>query len=170
LIGAAKALATKTALSLAARRSAETGTRLPPKGIPQRDKIQVVKRVGSRAEKQIEAELQRGGTSPQDYRLARFKDKHVAQRDSTFDSYQKNPDGRTNIEWMEQGNCPLDREGKYVVLHHTRQQNMGPMIEMTTAEHNRMPRRFDPSAIDRPEHKTFRDSYWKERAKSFSKP
>ena len=170
LIGSVRELAAKTALSLAARRSAGTGIKLPPKGIPLRDKIQVVKKIGSKAETQIEAELERGGINPQDYRLARFKDKHVAQRDSTFDPYQKNLDRRTNIERMEQGNCPLDRDGKYVILHHTKQQNAGPMVEVTTAEHNKIPRSFDPSQINRPEGDRFRENYWMQRAKAFSKP
>jgi hypothetical protein len=170
LIRATGALAAKTASSLAARRGAETGVKLPPKGLTQRDKIQAVKKTGSGVEKQIEAELERGGINPQNYRLAQFKDKHVAQRDSTFDPYQKNLDGRTNIERMEQGNCPLDRDGKYVILHHTKQRNAGPMVEVTTAEHNKIPRRFDPSQINRPEGDRFRENYWTERAKSFSKP
>ena len=41
---------------------------------------------------------------------------------------------------MEQGNCPLDRNGDYVILHHTEQKNAGPMIELTTAEHRQNPK------------------------------
>ena len=170
LIRATGALAAKTASSLAARRGAEPGVKLPPKGLSQRDKIQAVKKAGSGPEKQIEAELERGGINPQDYRLAQFKDKHVAQRDSTFDPYQRNLDRRTNIEPMEQGNCPLDRDGKYVILHHTKQRNAGPMIEVTTAEHDKIGRRFDPSEINRPEHQRFRENCWAEGAKYFSTP
>ena len=90
LIGAAGALVAKTASSLAAPRGLGTGEKSPQTTIPPRAKIEAVKKTGSIAEKQIEAELQRGGINPQDYRLARFRDKNVAQRDSTFDPYQKN--------------------------------------------------------------------------------
>jgi hypothetical protein len=107
--------------------------------------------------------------NPRNYRLVKFKDKHVAQRDSTFDPHQKNSDGRTNVERMRDGNCPLDGNGDDVVLHHTNQKNAGPMIEVTTIEHRGIQVRYGPSAISRPEADRFRETYWQERAKSFSK-
>jgi hypothetical protein len=170
LIGAARALAAKTALSLAARRGTADGGKLLARRTPKPGTIQVVKKTGSQVEKQIEAELRSGGLDPQDYRLVRFKDKYVAQRDSTFDPYQANSNRKINFELMKQENCPLDPTGKYVILHHSGQRNGGPMIEVTTAEHNKIGRRFDPSEINRPEAQRFREQYWKERAKAFSKP
>ncbi len=115
----------------------------------------------------IEDELERAGANYRDYQYTFFRDKFVAQRDSTFDPYQRDRDGRTNIERMQAGNAPYDRDGGYVVLHHARQMRGGPLIEATTAEHIAIGRRTDPSEIDRGESRNFRESYWQARAKEF---
>jgi filamentous hemagglutinin len=123
----------------------------------------------------IEAELPRGGLNPRDYRLTwrsyRFRQgRYVAQRDSTFDPWQINRDGRTNIERMLDGYAPLDREGNEVVLHHVMQRDSGPLIEMTEREHWRIPISPGASQINRSEHGSFRRDYWRDRARDYLNP
>lgn len=168
LIGAVRALATKTASSLAARRAGETGSKLPPKRIPERAKIEVIPKTGAKVEKEIEAELKRAGLDPQDYRLVRYKDKYVAQRDSTFDPYFRDGQGKPNYKRMGDELAPYDKNGDRVVLHHSDQRDRGPLIEVTTAEHKAILNRHPRSEINRRQHDTFRDSYWKRRAEPFS--
>jgi len=124
---------------------------------------------------EIEAELQRAGINPGSYRLTWFSSglrqgRHVARRNSTFDPWQRDQDGRTNIERMLDGYAPLDREGNEVVLHHVMQRDSGPLIEMTYREHRSIPILRDPSQINRSQHDSFRRDYWRDRAKDFLKP
>ena len=168
LIRAAGALAAKTTLSLAARRAGGTRGKLPPKRIPERAKIEVIPKTGSEVEKKIEAELKRAGLDPQDYRLVRYKDKYVAQRDSTFDPYFKDSHGEPNYKRMGDELAPHDKNGDRVVLHHSDQRDRGPLIEVTTAEHKAILNRHPRSEINRRRHDAFRESYWKRRAEPFS--
>lgn len=115
----------------------------------------------------IEAELGRAGANPRDYRFTFFREHFVAQRNSTFIPLQRDREGRTNVDRMEQGLAPYDREGNPVVLHHLNQMKGGPLIELTTSEHNSIPVRRVPSQINRSESRTFRESYWQARAQSF---
>jgi hypothetical protein len=115
----------------------------------------------------IEAELARAGANPRDYVFTSYKGRPVAQRNSNFDPHQRDPLGRTNIERMRDGQCPLDREGNEIVLHHANQNNEGPMIELTTAEHLSIPVRRSPTQINRQESNSFRQDYWRARAESF---
>jgi len=114
----------------------------------------------------VEAELLKAGLDPKKYRITWFKGRYVAQRDSTFDPNQKDVTGRTNKQITRQGNNPFDRNGEYVILHHSNQRKDGPMIEMTTAEHSRIQRRYDASQINRDEFKVFRRAYWRHRGES----
>jgi len=116
----------------------------------------------------IEAELGRAGANPRDYQFTFFRDHFVAQRNSTFDPMQRDGQGRTNIERMEQGLAPYGRDGNAVVLHHLNQMRGGPLIELTKAEHSSIPVRREPSQINRSESSTFRQSYWQARAQSFT--
>jgi hypothetical protein len=115
----------------------------------------------------IEAELSRAGANARDYVFTSSQGRIVAQRNSTFNPHQRDPDGRTNLERMRDNRPPLDREGKEVVLHHANQNNEGPMIELTTAEHLSIPVRRDSSQINRQESNNFRQDYWRARAESF---
>ncbi len=89
------------------------------------------------------------------------------QRDETFVSGQQDGKGRTNVQRMEQGLAPLDRNGEPVQLHHADQKNEGARIELTASEHRQMKHPLRESEIDRNEFTKERERYWKERAKDF---
>ncbi len=112
----------------------------------------------------IERELERAGANPRDYRLTSFAGQHVAERDSLFDRDQLDPQGRTNDQRAQQGRAPLDRNGDAIVLHHAGQKGEGPIIELTRSEHESIRVRQQPSEIDRPEFRAFRETYWQARA------
>ncbi|MBI4965234.1 MAG: HNH/ENDO VII family nuclease [Desulfomonile tiedjei] len=151
----------------------EAGGRLGPRGGGGRRRREEIRdrfhmtRGHRQALDMIEAELGRAGANPRDYQFTFFRNHFVAQRNSTFNPVQRDRDGRTNIERMEQGLAPYGRDGKAVVLHHLNQMRGGPLIELTTSEHNSIPVRREPSQINRSESGTFRESYWQARAQSF---
>jgi hypothetical protein len=116
----------------------------------------------------IERDLETAGANRRDYRFRSYDGRDVAQRDSTFEPYQRNQDGTTNMVRMFRGEPPRDREGETVVLHHSSQLNKGPYVEMTRSEHRAVPIRREPSGINRSEHNSFRIRYWKQRAKEIS--
>lgn len=69
----------------------------------------IIPEVQRRAMEEVEAELQRGGANnPKDYRLTWYsfswsQGRHVAQRDSTFDPWQRDLEGRTNVDGCKVG-------------------------------------------------------------------
>lgn len=75
-------------------------------------------------------------------------------------------DPKTNIERMEQGRAPLNRDGEPIILHHAGQRGEGPIIELPRAEHARIRVRRDRSQIDRSDFRDFREAYWQARAAS----
>jgi len=118
----------------------------------------------------IEAELELAGANRHDYRLTSFSGELVAKRDRIFDPYQTDPQGRTNIQRIQQERSPLDRDGNPFVLHHAGQRAEGPIIALTSAEHAAIRVRPDRSQIDRPEFRAFRVSYWQARLSSIRSP
>jgi hypothetical protein len=118
----------------------------------------------------IERELERAGANPRDYRLSSFAGKIVAQRNSTFDPYQRHMQGRTNEQRIREGLSPYDRGGERVVLHHPNQSSEGPLIELTTAEHLSIRVRHKSTEIDRPDSRNFRELYWMARAAAIRNP
>jgi hypothetical protein len=118
----------------------------------------------------IEAELELAGANPRDYRLTSFAGQLVAQRGNLFDPYQTDPQGRTNVQREQEGLAPLCRDGKPIVLHHANQRAEGPLIELTTAEHQSIRVRQEPSEIDRLDSRDFRELYWMARAASIRSP
>jgi len=117
----------------------------------------------------IEDELELAGANRHDYELNSFAGELVAQRDNIFDPYQRDPQGRTNIERIQRGRVPLDRDGNRIALHHAGQRDHGPIIELTSAEHAAIRVRREPSQIDRPEFRAFRVTYWQARLASIRK-
>lgn len=116
----------------------------------------------------IEAELAAAGANARDYRFTFFRNTFVAQRDSIFNPMQRDREGRTNMQRMQEGLAPHDREGNPVVLHHSNQMRGGPLIELTTSEHQSIPVRQESSQINRSESAYFREIYWQARAQSFT--
>lgn len=101
------------------------------------------------------------------------KDTRVYQRNSLFDPQFKGPDGRTNIQRMQNGDAPTGTDGKPINLHHMLQKDGGPLIEVTQTRHQEStkilhinPRSYG-SAINRPEFRTWRRQYWELRACDF---
>jgi hypothetical protein len=140
-----------------------------PRGTNPRRELEIVDRLPRtlpqrRAADTIERELERAGANPRDYRLTSFAGHHVAQRDSLFDRDQLDPEGRTNTQREQEGRAPLDRNGESIVLHHAGQKGEGPIIELTRSEHESIRVRQQPSEIDRPEFRAFRETYWRARA------
>jgi len=123
-----------------------------------------------RARDLVEYELEQAGANRHDYRLNSFAGRHAAQRDRLYDRDQVDPQGRTNIQRMRDGEAPLDRSGHAIELHHANQLPEGPIVEMTRGEHQSMRVRRDPSQIDRPDARNFRESYWRARAASVGRP
>ncbi|MGO9567769.1 MAG: HNH/ENDO VII family nuclease [Desulfomonilaceae bacterium] len=123
-----------------------------------------------RARDAIENELEIAGANRHDYRYTSFAGKIVAQRDSTFDPYQRDMQGRTNIQRIREGLSPYDRDGERVVIHHANQSSEGPLIELTRAEHDSIRVRRDPTEIDRPDSRDIREIYWMARAASIRNP
>jgi hypothetical protein len=111
----------------------------------------------------IEAELELAGANRHDYRLTSFSGKLVAQRDRIFDPNQRDPQGRTNAQRIQQRRSPLGKDGKPIVLHHAGQSSEGPIIELTSTEHRAIRVRQDRSKIDRSDFREFRVIYWQAR-------
>lgn len=53
-----------------------------------------------------------------------------------LDLQRTGPDGRTNLQRMEDGNAPLDADGYPYELHHVGQKNDGALAMLTRAEHD----------------------------------
>jgi len=118
----------------------------------------------------IEDELEQAGANRYDYQLTSFAGQRTAQRDGLYDPYQIDHLGRTNVQRMREGEAPLDRNGDFIVLHHSGQRQEGPLIEMTQREHRSIRVRREPSKIDRPGFGSFRRDYWRARAASIGRP
>ena len=79
----------------------------------------------------------------------------------------------TNYERMLEGLAPIGPDGKPIELHHVLQTPDGPLVEITKQLHTKYKKQLhiNPdtwgSAIDRAKFQTFRENYWKERAKDF---
>ncbi|KFZ36845.1 nuclease [Shewanella mangrovi] len=78
--------------------------------------------------------------------------------------------GNTNLERMERGKSPLDKDGKPIELHHIGQTSDAPLAELTKAEHmgngndSVLHDKLKESEIDRAEFKKEREEHWKARA------
>lgn len=87
-----------------------------------------------------------------------------------IDLDQKDDFGNTNLERMEKGKAPLDKEGKPIELHHIGQTSDAPLAELTRSEHmgngndSILHDKAKESEIDRSEFKKEREEHWKARA------
>lgn len=84
---------------------------------------------------------------------------------------------RTNIQWMRIGYSPCDPSNKkdssgkgYVTeLHHVDQEPRGPIVEVSSAFHDKIYHRFITSRIERYSFGQLTARYWRLRAKQFDK-
>lgn len=97
--------------------------------------------------------------------------KEVYQRNDLFRLHEVDAFGRSNIKRMKKGLAPIGRDGKPIELHHLKQKNNGPILELTSRLHNKhnsdLHRYTNKSEIHRHDFMQWKQQYWKKRAKDF---
>ncbi|WP_218194947.1 HNH/ENDO VII family nuclease, partial [Ursidibacter maritimus] len=89
-----------------------------------------------------------------------------------IDYDQKDELGRTNLERMEQGLAPLDKNGKPIELHHVGQSSDAPLAQLTQKEHRGdgndaiLHDKAIESEIARPNFNQERKEHWKAMAEA----
>jgi len=96
----------------------------------------------------------------------------VFQNNSLINPSLRDANGFTNLQRMRRGHAPYGPDGQRIELHHINQTMHGPLMEMTMSNHVRHTRALHPhnhggSQIDRPEFRTWRENYWRNRANDF---
>lgn len=92
-----------------------------------------------------------------------------------IDPDQKDSMGQTNLERMQSGRAPLDKEGKPIELHHVGQKQDSCLAELTRTEHtgngndNILHNKTKESEINRDGFAKERAEHWKARAEEFEK-
>lgn len=92
-----------------------------------------------------------------------------------IDPDQKDSMGQTNLERMQSGRAPLDKEGKPIELHHVGQKQDSCLAELTRGEHtgngndNILHNKTKESEINRDGFAKERAEHWKARAEDFEK-
>lgn len=92
-----------------------------------------------------------------------------------IDPDQKDSMGQTNLERMQSGRAPLDKEGKPIELHHVGQKQDSCLAELTRTEHtgngndNILHNKTKESEINRDGFAKERAEHWKARAEDFEK-
>jgi len=99
--------------------------------------------------------------------LMKYQNVRVVQRDYLFKRTTK------NINLMQNGQPPIGIDGEPIQLHHMKQQNRGVIVEILARdehkkEYKKLHRYTDKSEINRNRFNAFRNSYWKERARTLS--
>lgn len=91
--------------------------------------------------------------------------------DDAFDIGAVDSKNRTNLQRMESGLAPLDKEGKTIELHHMIQsEKNGGIVEISGSMHRENHKALHinthdiPSGIDRANFDVLRSAYWKRRA------
>jgi len=97
--------------------------------------------------------------------------KKVYQRNDLFRIHEVDAFGRSNLKRMKKGLAPIGLDGKPIELHHLRQKNNGPILELTSNLHNKhsakLHRYTNKSEIDRNAFMQWKNQYWKKRAEDF---
>lgn len=137
--------------------SDESKTELKEKKYPD----SVIENIGSEEEKTI-------------YEKADLEPAEVNDRDALIkkdiDLNQEDDFGRTNLERMEQGLAPLDKDGNPIELHHVGQKMDSPLAELTRDEHRGkgndtvLHNKQKESEINREDFAKERAEHWKSRA------
>ncbi len=112
------------------------------------------------------------------YQEAGLKEATVNDRpvliDTSIDLSIKDGMGRTNLERMEEGLPPLDKNGESYNLHHIGQKNDSPLAELTNEIHKKEystlhDTSIRESDIDRESFYKERSEHWKARAEEIKK-
>ncbi|KAB0625946.1 hypothetical protein F7P75_10035 [Acinetobacter gandensis] len=107
------------------------------------------------------------------YNEAGLESKEINGREclvrSDIDYEQIDDRGRTNLERMEKGLSPLDKDGQPFELHHIGQKMDAPLAELTKKEHiadgnYNILHESKESEISRPDFNKERADHWKARA------
>jgi filamentous hemagglutinin len=103
-----------------------------------------------------------------------FKGNKVYQQDGIIDPRKiDTKTGKTNLELMKSGKAPKGPDGESVNLHHMIQTKKGGIAEITQEMHQKKTKiiHINPnsmgSGIKRSAFDTWREAYWKNRAKDF---
>lgn len=135
----------------------ETRQRLEKIGVPDT----IIDSIGSEEEAKL---YEDAGLKP-----AIINDKDTLIR-TDIDYDQKDVFGKTNLERMEAGRAPLDKDGRPIELHHIGQKSDSPLAELTGSEHrgkgndNILHDKQKESEINRQDFDKERQRYWKARA------
>ena len=113
------------------------------------------------------------------YKEANVKQECVNDREcyikTDIDYSQKDDFGKTNLERMKEGKCPISTDGQKIELHHKGQKMDAPLIELTTKEHRGhgndtiLHDKEKESEIDRNKFNTEKSNHWKARAAKIEK-
>lgn len=141
--------------------SSETRDVLKEKGFPDT----VLDAIGSEAEAQI--------YDSADLEPTKINGKDVLVK-SNIDLEQRDDFDNTNLERMQAGKAPLDKEWRPIELHHIGQNNESPLAELSRDEHrgqgndNILHNKTKESEIDRENFNKERAAHWKARAEQLS--
>lgn len=92
----------------------------------------------------------------------------LERRDINYDKVDE--DGKTNLNRMQEGRAPLDKDGNPIELHHIGQKSDSPLAELKKEEHRGKENNTvlhdvrKESEIDRDKFAKERSDYWKARA------
>lgn len=113
------------------------------------------------------------------YRESDLKKENINNREcyirNDIDYNQKDPFGRTNLERMKNGLCPININGEKIELHHKGQKMDAPLIELTMQEHRGQGNdtilhdKQKESEIDRIKFNNEKINHWKTRAEIIEK-
>lgn len=113
------------------------------------------------------------------YKKANLKENEINGKKclekTDIDYEQIDEDGKTNLERMEDGKSPLDKNGNPIELHHIGQKSDSPLAELTKEEHRGKYNHSvlhdvsKESEIDREKFSKERSDYWKARAEEIKK-
>lgn len=95
----------------------------------------------------------------------------LIRKDIDYDQVDEDT-GETNLEKMEKGKAPLDKDGNPIELHHIGQKSDSPLAELTRDEHRGkgndsvLHDKTQNSEIDRKEFSKEKAEHWKARAEA----
>lgn len=111
------------------------------------------------------------------YKKANLECKNINGKDclvrQDIDISQKDEFGRTNLERMQMGLAPLDKNGCAIELHHIGQKSKSPLAELTKEEHRSgnndltLHDKTKETQIDRSEFRLEKENHWKSRAEEY---
>ena len=113
------------------------------------------------------------------YKKANLECKNINGKDclvrQDIDITRKDEFGRTNLERMQKGLAPLDKNGCPIDLHHIGQKSDSPLAELTIEEHRlgnndlTLHDKTKETQIDRSKFRIEKENHWKSRAEEYIK-